>query len=93
MDPTLISGFVQLLSSGGLLVGFVIVLVTGARSDWIFGATHKQIVARYEAQLLVETERSKKWEGIALEALDKLGKSQEITEEAIKSRRGRSSPS
>lgn len=57
MDPTAIGGFAQILSSGGLLVGFIIVIYTGVKKMWVFGWIHDAIVEFYKAQIAAMEKR------------------------------------
>lgn len=61
-DPT------SWISSGGIVALVLFVLISGARETplWIYGGTHRRIVADCERRCTEAVERADKWERLAL---------------------------
>lgn len=90
----------KFLQSGGLLGGFLLVVVTGQRGLWVFKATvdalmagkdrelagKDAVIAELRSQLVDEQERGSRYEAMALRLLDATQEAALVAKEAVRRR-------
>lgn len=91
MDPTAVGSLVQVLSSGGLLAGFVIFIGLCMTRKLVFGWVHEAVIAfykaqiaemqaRHEAELVAANNRTLEWKDIAIKGITAFGTATNVAE-------------
>lgn len=91
MDPTLVGSLVQVLSSGGLLAGFVIFIGLCMTKKLVFGWVHEAVIAfykaqiaemqlRHDAELAAANARTLEWKDMAVKGIKAFGTAANVAE-------------